>query len=160
MPSRPPAHSEAGRCRSLEKSSDLIGTRTRDLLYCSIVAQPTTLPRAPHYVFIILKNLRITFLVFATKVTSVGINSFFEFKVFAAVIVRGSVFCDVTQYSLVKAYQLFGRTHCLQLHGRRENQKCNWVEASAAITLGTRRRRQYVQPKCWQISTRLYSVTQ
>jgi hypothetical protein len=32
-----------GRIRSIEKSSDLIGNRTRDLQTCSIVPQPTTL---------------------------------------------------------------------------------------------------------------------
>jgi hypothetical protein len=31
----------------LKKSNDLIGYRTRDLQACSIVPQPTTLPRAP-----------------------------------------------------------------------------------------------------------------
>jgi hypothetical protein len=30
------------------KEIHLIGTRTRDLPACSIVPQPTTLPRAPH----------------------------------------------------------------------------------------------------------------
>jgi hypothetical protein len=40
-------HSAAGMIRSIEKSSDLIGTRTRDLSTYSIVPQPTTLPRAP-----------------------------------------------------------------------------------------------------------------
>jgi hypothetical protein len=33
--------------RSIEKKIHLIGTRTRDLPACSIVPQPTTLPRAP-----------------------------------------------------------------------------------------------------------------
>jgi hypothetical protein len=33
--------------RSIEKSNELIGNRTRDLPACSIVPQPTTLPRAP-----------------------------------------------------------------------------------------------------------------
>jgi hypothetical protein len=33
----------------LIKSSDLVGIRTRDLPVCSIVPQPTTLPRAPNY---------------------------------------------------------------------------------------------------------------
>jgi hypothetical protein len=37
----------AGGIRSIEKSNDIIGNRTRDLLACSIVPQPTTLPRAP-----------------------------------------------------------------------------------------------------------------
>jgi hypothetical protein len=32
---------------SIEKSNDLIGNRTRDHSACSIVPQPTTLPRAP-----------------------------------------------------------------------------------------------------------------
>jgi hypothetical protein len=39
----------AGRIRSIEKSSDFIGTRTRDLPACSIVPQPTTLPRDPEF---------------------------------------------------------------------------------------------------------------
>jgi hypothetical protein len=40
-------HSAAGRNRPIEKSNDLIGIRSRDLLACSIVPQPPTLPRAP-----------------------------------------------------------------------------------------------------------------
>jgi hypothetical protein len=44
--SRLQGHSAAGRIRSIEKSDD-IGNRTRDLSACSIVPQPTTLPRAP-----------------------------------------------------------------------------------------------------------------
>jgi hypothetical protein len=44
--SRPQGHSAAGRIRSIEKIH-IIETRTRDLLACSIVPQPTTLPRAP-----------------------------------------------------------------------------------------------------------------
>jgi hypothetical protein len=44
--SRPQGHSAAGRIRSIEKSND-IGNRTRDLPACSIVPQPTALPRAP-----------------------------------------------------------------------------------------------------------------
>jgi hypothetical protein len=44
--SRPQGHSAAGRIRSIEKFH-LIGTRTRDLPACSIVPQPTMLPRAP-----------------------------------------------------------------------------------------------------------------
>jgi hypothetical protein len=42
-----PAHRATERIRSIEKSNDLIGIRTRDLPACSIVPQPTTLPRAP-----------------------------------------------------------------------------------------------------------------
>jgi hypothetical protein len=37
----------AGSIRSIEKSSDLIGNRTRDLPTCSTAPQPTTLLRAP-----------------------------------------------------------------------------------------------------------------
>jgi hypothetical protein len=37
----------AGRIRSIEKSNYLIGNGTGDLPACSIVPQPTTLPRAP-----------------------------------------------------------------------------------------------------------------
>jgi hypothetical protein len=32
----------------MEQSNDLIGNRARDLPACSIVPQPTTLPRAPN----------------------------------------------------------------------------------------------------------------
>jgi hypothetical protein len=42
--SRPQNHSEAKRIRTIKKSNDLIGTRTRDLPACSIQPQPTTLP--------------------------------------------------------------------------------------------------------------------
>jgi hypothetical protein len=42
----PHGRSAAGRIRSIEKSSYLIGNRTRDLPACSIVPQQTTLPRA------------------------------------------------------------------------------------------------------------------
>jgi hypothetical protein len=45
--SRPQGHSAAGRIRSIEKSNDLIGIRSRNFPACSIVPQPTTLPRAP-----------------------------------------------------------------------------------------------------------------
>jgi hypothetical protein len=41
---------------SIEKCSDLIGNRTHDLPACSIVPQPTTLPRAPLYFTWILSN--------------------------------------------------------------------------------------------------------
>jgi hypothetical protein len=42
----PKSNSAAGRIRSIEKSDDLIGNRTHDFPACSIVPQPTTLPRA------------------------------------------------------------------------------------------------------------------
>jgi hypothetical protein len=45
--SQPQGHSAAGNIRSIEKSSELIGNRTRDLPACSTVPQSTTLPRAP-----------------------------------------------------------------------------------------------------------------
>jgi hypothetical protein len=44
--SRPQGHSEAGRIRSIEKSISS-WTRTGGLPACSIVPQPTTLPRSP-----------------------------------------------------------------------------------------------------------------
>jgi hypothetical protein len=44
--SGPQGHSGAGRIQSIEKIH-LIGTRTRELPACSVVPQPTTLPRAP-----------------------------------------------------------------------------------------------------------------
>jgi hypothetical protein len=39
----------AGRIRSIEKFNDLKGVRIRNLPACSIVPQPTTLPRALTY---------------------------------------------------------------------------------------------------------------
>jgi hypothetical protein len=38
-------HNVAGRITAIEETSDLIGNRTRDLPACSIVPEPTTLPR-------------------------------------------------------------------------------------------------------------------
>jgi hypothetical protein len=38
---------QCGWIRSIEKSNNRIGNRTRDLRACNIVPQPTTLPRAP-----------------------------------------------------------------------------------------------------------------
>jgi hypothetical protein len=45
--SRIEGHSAVGRIRSIEKSSEFIGNLTRNLPACRIVAQPTTLTRAP-----------------------------------------------------------------------------------------------------------------
>jgi hypothetical protein len=45
--SRPQGYNAAGRVRSIKKSNDHIGNQTRDLPACSIVLQPTTLPRSP-----------------------------------------------------------------------------------------------------------------
>jgi hypothetical protein len=47
MLSRTQDHSAAGKIRSIEKFSDLVGNRTNDLPACSIVTQLITLPRAP-----------------------------------------------------------------------------------------------------------------
>jgi hypothetical protein len=41
--SRPQGHRATGRIRSIEKSSDLIGNRTRDRSACSILREPSTL---------------------------------------------------------------------------------------------------------------------
>jgi hypothetical protein len=43
--SQPQGRSAARRVKSIEESNDLIGNRTRDLPACSIVPQPTTVPR-------------------------------------------------------------------------------------------------------------------
>jgi hypothetical protein len=53
MLSRTQGHNAAGRIRWIEKSSDLIGFRSRDLPGCSVVPQPTTLPSAPPWPAII-----------------------------------------------------------------------------------------------------------
>jgi hypothetical protein len=45
-----------GRIRSIEKSND-IENRTRDLPACSIVPQPTTLPRRPSNDWMIMNNV-------------------------------------------------------------------------------------------------------
>jgi hypothetical protein len=49
-PSRLQGHSTAARIRSIEKSSDLIGNRTRGIPSCNIVPQPTTPPFRKHNV--------------------------------------------------------------------------------------------------------------
>jgi len=48
--SQPQGHSAAERIMSIEKSSDTIGNRTRDLLTCSAVPKPTAPPRPPIYI--------------------------------------------------------------------------------------------------------------
>jgi hypothetical protein len=61
---RPQDHSAAGLIKSTEKSNDLSGNRTRDLQTCSVVPQPTTLPRPilPYYSTLSpLHNLQIWF---------------------------------------------------------------------------------------------------
>jgi len=45
--SQPQGHSAAERIMSMKNSNDTIGNRTRDLLACSAVPQPTALQRAP-----------------------------------------------------------------------------------------------------------------
>jgi len=45
--SRPQGHSAAWRIVSMKNSNGTIGNRTRDLLACSAVPQPTATPRAP-----------------------------------------------------------------------------------------------------------------
>jgi hypothetical protein len=45
--SRPQGHRADGRIKSIEKKINHIGTQTRDFPACSIVPQPTTLPRVP-----------------------------------------------------------------------------------------------------------------
>jgi hypothetical protein len=53
----PEGHSAAGRIRSIEKSNDFIGNRARELPVCSMVPQPTTLPRSP--LIVIWTSIRI-----------------------------------------------------------------------------------------------------
>jgi hypothetical protein len=45
--SRSQGHSVAGRIKSIKSFKDPIGNRTRDLLACSAVPQPTALPDIP-----------------------------------------------------------------------------------------------------------------
>jgi hypothetical protein len=45
--SQPEGHIAAGRIMSMKNSHDTIGNRTRDLLVCSAVPQPTAPPRGP-----------------------------------------------------------------------------------------------------------------
>jgi hypothetical protein len=52
-------HSAAGRIRSVEKSNDLIGIWTRDFPACSIVPLPTTLPRAPQLIVLLMNIIRV-----------------------------------------------------------------------------------------------------
>ena len=46
--SRPQGHSAAGRIMSMKNCNDTIGNRTRDLLACMAVPQPTAPSRAPN----------------------------------------------------------------------------------------------------------------
>jgi hypothetical protein len=59
------SHSAAGRIRSIEKSNDLIGDKTRDLSACSIVPQPTMVPGAPNIVYNQSNYTSVTYFVFS-----------------------------------------------------------------------------------------------
>jgi hypothetical protein len=59
MLSRPQDHSAAEMIRSIEKKIHLIGTWTRDLPACSMVPQPTTLPRPSYTHIAYVNNIRI-----------------------------------------------------------------------------------------------------
>ena len=52
--SQPQGHSVARRIMSMKNSNDTIGNRTRDLLACSTVPQPTEPPRAPSSSLVLL----------------------------------------------------------------------------------------------------------
>jgi hypothetical protein len=54
--SRPQGHNATERIKSLKNSSDSTGNRTRDLLACSAVPQPTALLRTPSCYLIISKS--------------------------------------------------------------------------------------------------------
>jgi len=47
--SEPQGHSAAGSIMSMKNSNDIIGNRTRDLLACSAVPQPTAPPHTPFH---------------------------------------------------------------------------------------------------------------
>ena len=55
--SRPQGHSAAGRNMWMRNSNDSIGNRTRDLVPCSAVSQPTVRPRAPNPIVYLYKLL-------------------------------------------------------------------------------------------------------
>ena len=52
---QPQGHSAAGRIMSMKNSSVTIGNLTRDLPTCSVVPQPTALPRSPDILYDINK---------------------------------------------------------------------------------------------------------
>jgi hypothetical protein len=71
----------AGSLRSIENSSYLIGTRTRDLSACSIVPQPTTLPRAQLaliYIYIYQKINQYEMLSLDTSIYSFQMQEFYS----------------------------------------------------------------------------------
>jgi hypothetical protein len=51
-----------------------------------------------------------------------------EFEVLTAVVMRSSIFWDITLYSMLKINRRFGGTCCLHLHGGRTNQVRNQLE--------------------------------
>jgi len=61
----------AGRIMSMKNSNDTIGNRTRDLLTCSAVSQPTALPRVPNI-----------------YIVRIFIYCIFKFSSFVAIILR------------------------------------------------------------------------
>jgi hypothetical protein len=122
--SRPPDHRAAGMIRSIEKSNDLIGNRTRALPVRSIVPQPTTLPRAP-VTFKVKWRSCVEFkpISFCERshehLGSLRNDEFLVWFVFlAAVAMRRASFWDVTPCNLVQVHGVFGGTYYVLLQGR------------------------------------------
>jgi hypothetical protein len=60
----------AGRIKSIEKYNYLFGIRSHDLPACSIVPQSTTLPRAPHTLYIKIYIFLKTFILYVVGFSS------------------------------------------------------------------------------------------
>ena len=72
--SQPQGHIAAEKIMSMKNSNDTTGNRTRDLPTCSVVPQPTALPRAPIYIYIYIymEHLFLMFLDHTQRRTTVG----------------------------------------------------------------------------------------
>jgi hypothetical protein len=55
------------------------------------------------------------------------------FQVLTAVVMKSSIFWDITPYSPLKVNRRFGVTGCLHLQGRRINQAINQREADFSV---------------------------
>jgi hypothetical protein len=81
--SRLQGHTAAGSIRSIEKSNELIGNRTRDIPACSMVPQPTTLPHAPFFSTASVRSIFSFLSLYDSLITSTSymtdVNSFLIF---------------------------------------------------------------------------------
>jgi hypothetical protein len=136
-------HSAAGRISSNEKIH-LIGIRSRDLAVCSIVPQPTTLPRAPlrKIPFIKFYNVWLDFISWVGLCNEIKRIFYFQSSV--------EVFHVSILHSVIKRRLSAGTTR--RLLGTNRQIRPMYVAPNKMHLLPWRWRQSWRKPKCYHIT--------